>query len=519
MISAIILAAGQASRFGQCKQLMPLGGKVLLQHVLDNLGASKVDDIVVILGARAAEIQETVTFGRARVVMNRDHAQGMSTSIQAGLRSLSPETEAAMIVLADEPFVTTHTYDTLVDEYRAKRASVVVPTYQGFRGNPVVVDRSLFAEMMEIRGDIGCRAIFGEHPQSIVKVPVADRGVVTDIDTMEDFRGVTSRAPDEAGAPLDRDVLETIVDLRRRHQPFAMATVVRAERPTSSKPGDKAIIAPDGTLTGWIGGSCAHDIVVRNALEALQQGTPRFLTLSASTSEPHRHGVIDVPMQCYSGGVLDVFIEPNLPKPHLVVIGYETVARAVVRIAKTLQFHVTMVDPLASKESVPDADEIVNDLTLPRKGETFIVIATHGRYDEEAIEQAAKTDASYIGLVASPKRSGVILEALRDRGVDVSRVKSPAGLDIGAQGAEEIALSIVAEIVQMKRAAMKVGAPAPAGEKSQAKTEAVDPICNMTVKIEGARYTAEHDGRTFYFCCAHCQKTFEKDPHRYAHVA
>jgi len=102
-----------------------------------------------------------------------------------------------------------------------------------------------------------------------------------------------------------------MVDLKKRRQPFAMATVVRAEKPTSAKPGDKAIIAPDGTLTGWIGGSCAQDIVVRNALESLEEGTPRFLTLSSTFTDTKRHGVIDVPMQCYSGGVLDIFIEPN----------------------------------------------------------------------------------------------------------------------------------------------------------------------------------------------------------------
>ncbi len=318
------------------------------------------------------------------------------------------------------------------------------------------------------------------------------------------------------------DIAETVVDLRRRRQSFAVATIVRAERPSSSKPGDKAIISPDGTLNGWIGGSCAHDIVVRNALESLEEGVPRFLTLSsASPAEAKRQGVIDVPMQCYSGGVLDVFIEPDLPKPHMVVVGYETVARALVRISKTLQFHVTVVDPLVTKESVPEADEIVNQLNLsalPLTGEVLIVIATHGRYDEEALEQAVQTTASYIALVASPKRAGVILQQLRDRGLAegaLAAVKSPAGLDIGAQGAEEIALSIVAEIVQERRAGKLKRTPVVAAPPS----EAIDPICRMTVAIADARYTAEHEGRHYYFCCAHCQRTFEKEPGRYAHVA
>ena len=514
MISAIVLAAGQAKRFGSCKQLVPIEGKPLLQHVLDNLAQSKIDDVVVVLGAHADEIGEQIRFGRARVVMNPDFADGMSTSIHAGLRAT--KADAAMIVLADQPFVSPGTIDALIGEVHRTHAKVMVPTFNGFRGNPVVVDRSLFAEMMEIRGDVGCRSIFGNH--EVTKLAVDDRGILMDIDTQADVDVILSREDGEGPGWGNFDLLETILDLRTRRQPFAMATVVRAERPTSSKPGDKAIISPDGTLTGWIGGSCAHDIVVRNALESLEEGTPRFLTLSsASPSDVKRQGVIDVPMQCYSGGVLDVFIEPNLPRPQMVVVGYETVARALVRISKTLQFHVTVVDPLATKQSVPEADAIVNELKLtemPLGSESFIVIATHGRYDEEALEQAARTDASYIALVASPKRASTILEILRDRGVNVDRIKSPAGLDIGAQGAEEIALSIVAEIVQQRRS-QKIAPVA----KEPVVEEAIDPICNMTVEIAGARYTAEHEGRKFYFCCAHCQRTFEKDPHRYAHVA
>lgn len=301
-----------------------------------------------------------------------------------------------------------------------------------------------------------------------------------------------------------------------------MTPAIRAV-PTTSKPGDKAIISPDGTLTGWIGGSCAHDIVVRNALESLEEGTPRFLTLSsASPPGGQRQGVIDVPMQCYSGGVLDVFIEPSLPRPQIVVVGHETIARALVRISKTMQFHVTVVDPLATRASVPETDDVVNELKLPALplgGESHIIIATHGRYDEEAMEQATQTGASYIALVSSPRRAGVILEHLRERGMTedaLARIKAPAGLDIGAEGAEEIALSIVAEIVRERRAGK--AKKAPAGTVA-APALAIDPICQMTVAIADARYTAEHDGRRYYFCCQHCQRTFEKEPQRYAHVA
>jgi xanthine dehydrogenase accessory factor len=503
MISAIVLAAGEAKRFGECKQLVRVGGKALIEHALDALRASKIDDVVVILGAHAEAIRQQVPFTRERVVFNPDYAAGMSTSIQSGLRAI--QADAALIVLADQPFVESKTIDRLVDEYRHTGAAVIIPTYNGFRGNPVLVDKSLFPEMMTIRGDTGCRAIFGDHTASIVKVPVDDRGVVTDIDTQDQLHSIqTPNSKLQNG----EDLLETIVDLRRRRRPFAIATVVRAERPTSSKPGDKAIIAPDGTLTGWIGGSCAHDIVVRNALEALEEGAPRFLTLSASGAEAKRFGVIDVPMQCYSGGVLDVFIEPSLPRPHMVVIGYETIARAVVRISKTLQFHVTVIDPLATRANAPEADEVVNELVIP-SGASFVVIATHGRYDEEAVEQAAQSGASYIALVASPKRALTILETVRGRGVGVDKVKAPAGLDIGAEGAEEIALSIVAEIVQRRHAGEEKR-----GVEVAPPAEAIDPICQMTVATASARYTSEFEGQRYYFCCQHCRDTFEK-----SHVA
>ena len=187
MITAILLAAGQSTRFGQCKQLARVGGKALLQHALDHLRASAVDDVVVVLGAHADEIREQIAFDRERVVVNPDYAEGMSTSIQAGLRAT--DADAALIVLADQPFVSPRTIDLLIEEHRRTRAGVVLPTYNGFRGNPVLVDRSLFAEMMNLRGDVGFRALFGDHAQSIVKVAVEDRGVIMDIDVPSDVPG------------------------------------------------------------------------------------------------------------------------------------------------------------------------------------------------------------------------------------------------------------------------------------------------------------------------------------------
>jgi len=188
VISAIVLAAGEAKRFGEAKQLVKVRGKALLEHVLNQLRSPKIGEVIVVLGARADEIQKQVKFGSERVVVNADHALGMSTSIQAGLRAVSGN--AALVVLADQPFVRPETIDQLIDVYERRRPKIVIPTFAGKRGNPVVIDRSLFDAMMKIRGDVGFRAIFGDYAGEIVSVPVSDRGVVTDIDTADDLEGI-----------------------------------------------------------------------------------------------------------------------------------------------------------------------------------------------------------------------------------------------------------------------------------------------------------------------------------------
>ncbi len=187
MISVIVLAAGQGARFGQCKPLIRLGEKPLLEHVLDTVHASKVRDVVVVLGAQADEIRQGVRFGGERIVINPDYAVGVSTSIRAGLNALPQMCQAAIFALADQPFVKPQTIDALADEYARTQAPIVVPTYKEARGNPVLIDRALFSEMMEIHGDIGFRAIFGKYEESIARLPVDDVGIVTDLDRHDDL--------------------------------------------------------------------------------------------------------------------------------------------------------------------------------------------------------------------------------------------------------------------------------------------------------------------------------------------
>lgn len=320
-------------------------------------------------------------------------------------------------------------------------------------------------------------------------------------------------------------------ELLSRGLPFATAVVVRAERPTSAKPGDKAIVTPEGVLYGWIGGSCAQPTVIREALRALEDGEPRFIRLSTNPGENQRQaGVIDLLMTCFSGGTLEIYIEPQLPTPRLMVIGSLPVAQALVRLGKSMHYHVVAVDLDTKGSSLPEADEVLTDLKeIPARVTplTYIVVASHGNYDEAALELALAGPAEYVALVSSKKRAATVLEYLKAQGLPqaaLNRLKYPAGLDIQALQGEEIALSILAEIVQTRRSrAAKPAAQAPAKPKRvfnltpAATQKALDPVCGMTVEIATAHYMSEFEGRLYYFCAAGCKLAFEKAPQTYLH--
>ena len=277
-------------------------------------------------------------------------------------------------------------------------------------------------------------------------------------------------------------------DLVARRAPFATATIVRADRPTSAKPGAKAIVTAEGTLHGWIGGSCAAPVVLRESLAALAEGEPRLIVLS-NRAASSRDGVRHFPMTCHSGGELEIYIEPIMPPEQLAIVGTTPVARALVSMGAILGFDV--VSTLAG---------------APIDERAAIVIASRGDGDEDAVRDALATSARYIGLIASRKRGDELVSALRDLGVSaeaLTRVKYPAGLDIHARSEEEIALSILTEIVSMRpRVAISKAPPA----------EAVDPICDMTVAITESALHADHQGKTYYFCGPGCLRRFLADP-------
>jgi len=319
------------------------------------------------------------------------------------------------------------------------------------------------------------------------------------------------------------DLLILSADLASREQPFALATVVRRQAASSSQQGDGAIVTADGAFHGWLGGSCTQPTVVAEALKAIADGRPRLITLTPNPVAERRPGVLVFPMTCHSGGTVDIYLEPVLPPARLLVFGVSPVARALARQGRAMGFAVHAADPEADSAAFPDAERVWADLAALEAGagpRTFAVVATMGERDEEALAAALRIAPAYLGVVASARRYAQIRDAVAARGVretDLARVKSPAGLDIGARTPEEIAVSILAEIVQVRAAAAAADArpSTGAGLPSVDAREAVDPVCGMRVAVAGARHTAEHGGTTWYFCCGGCREKFLAAPDRF----
>jgi xanthine dehydrogenase accessory factor len=296
--------------------------------------------------------------------------------------------------------------------------------------------------------------------------------------------------------------LEQAAELARSGEPFALATVVWRHGPSSGKESCRAIVTGTGQLHGWIGGACAEPVVIREARQVITEGTPRLLLLGTTEQfgGPMPEGMTFVPISCQSEGALEVYIEPVQPAPHLVVVGHSPMARTLAELARVLGWR---TDLMAGPDfSSADADE-----------RSLVVVATQGHHDEEAVEQAVAARPAYLGLVGSARRGAAVLGYLADRGVpadDLDRVHVPAGLDLGHTSHREIAVAILAELVKLRASGEIASAPAPAAAVPAA--EAVDPVCGMTVTAGPSAYPFEHEGVTYYFCCAGCRQEFEKDP-------
>jgi len=286
------------------------------------------------------------------------------------------------------------------------------------------------------------------------------------------------------------ELLTLAASLCARDERFALVTVVRREPPSSARVGDTALVTEGGDYHGWAGGGCTRETVVRESLRAIADGEPRLLSLSPSHSSGSagevstmvRPGMQLLPMACDSGGTVEIYVEPVLPAPRLALFGASPTADALCRIGEAMGYRV---------ERGPDA--LI-------KG-AHVLIATMGEEDLDVLQKVLQAEPAYIGVIASRKRFEHVRETLIACGVApaaLERVSAPAGLDLGARTPEEIALSVMAQIVQEKRKKSVVEKPA----------EAVDPICGMTVAVAAARHSAQVKGKSYYFCCAGCRSKF-----------
>jgi xanthine dehydrogenase accessory factor len=300
---------------------------------------------------------------------------------------------------------------------------------------------------------------------------------------------------------------ERAQSLRDHRVPFVHARVVLAERPTSAKPGDEALITADGTIEGFVGGQCAESTVRSQSLSLLSSGDSMLLRI-APNPEADQPGKTVVHNPCLSGGTLEIFLEPVLPVPLVSVLGDSPIASALRDVAASLGYE----GAAYSSDNVGTADAVV--------------VATHGKKEEETLETAVRAGVPYVGLIASPTRGAAVVGSLDLTDEEKARIHYPAGLDIGARTPAEIALSVFAQMVTERPREPR--APRDPqhlpGEPPMTRVglltvlepdTSIDPVCGMTVTIDADALFADVDGERVYFCCPACRRAYVADPGKY----
>lgn len=313
------------------------------------------------------------------------------------------------------------------------------------------------------------------------------------------------------------EVLATAAEMAGRGEEFALATVVWRQAPSSGKLGSRAIITPGGRVLGWIGGACAEPVVIREAQRVIRDREPALLLLGtpeqfgAGLEGPGVPlGMTVIPISCQSEGAVEVYVEPVVPTVQLTIVGYSPMAHTLGDLAAALDWNAEVVG----------VDEFTGDGLDAR---SVVVVATQGHGDEEALERALSAAPAFIGLVASRKRGEAVLGYLAERGVSrdrLDRVRVPVGLDLGHTAHREIAVSILAELVQLRASGALGPVTTPEGDRPGLlplveTATAIDPVCGMTVNADAGSYPLELDDTTYWFCCVGCHDRFAADPARY----
>jgi xanthine dehydrogenase accessory factor len=365
---------------------------------------------------------------------------------------------------------------------------------------------------------------------------------------------------------MNPDFFDRVSQLKRDGKTFVIATVVSRRAPVSSHLGDRAIVFADGRMDGFVGGSCSREIVRRQALEAMRLGKPRLVLIRPdATLEQLQHAAdaesIVVPMTCASEGAVDVYLEPHARARVLIVVGYTPVAEAVARLGQLLEYEVVRVVTKEELRDLEGAFKLVSldglsayleSVTPEFCSSMAAVVASQGHYDEPALEPLLRAGVGFVSLLASRKRAATVRELLELQGVPadaVSRIRNPAGLDINAKTPAEVAVSILAEIIQsrpsdapmftssatynaehhraefaVKTSSQSVPQPEWSAEAQHAPPRgslrpgyATSPVDGEEIEIATAVHFADYNGVTYYFSCANCKRRFLKDPEKYLH--
>ncbi len=329
---------------------------------------------------------------------------------------------------------------------------------------------------------------------------------------------------------MHKSFLDKAAQLSANNEPFATAYIVRRKVPSSGKPGDKAIITPDGQIHGWIGGGCTRGIVLKEALLSMSDRKARFVLISPVAQKTKVENTKIYNMTCQSGGEVEVYIEPVLPKPQLLIFGSSHIAMALAKIGKAMEYQVQVVMSSVDKTLFPMVDAVyaLADFNPAELAVSpYVIVCTQGEGDADAMEKALSLGANYLSFVASRKKANGTYGELRLKGINFDQlktIKTPAGLDIGAKTPEEVAISILAEIIQDFRKPNQQEEVTVKGDSAAPQINLlnedyyINPVCNIPVLKASAKHVLEHEGEKVYFCCDGCKVSFEATPDKYMAV-
>ena len=319
------------------------------------------------------------------------------------------------------------------------------------------------------------------------------------------------------------DLIYQISKYMGQGEEFAVAQVIWREAPSSGKPGDKAIILKDGTMIGWIGGGCVKGIAIKEAHEAIRENKSRLVRINpdeVNGEEDSNHKTYR--MTCHSGGTMELFVEPITPNPQLIIVGKSNIARALSKLAIAANLRVNVLSNDVHQGMFPGVNNIHDRVDFSKINidqNTFIVVATQGEDDEESIRKALETSCNYVGFISSLRKSVKIKEYLEQTELSANRInelKTPVGMDINAKLPEEIAISILAEIVELFR---------DPNRKVDNESDTVinddsyiNPVCGVSVSKKDAKHVLEYGAHTVYFCCDGCKVSFDTEPEKYIEV-